>query len=148
MITIRKLGSIYYEGAVANPGFTCYTPEPKIFFGDTLVGDRCACTNISWNSLSRQGFVMGWPVRIDGKPYMCRCPSVGADANHPGEWDALIDEFGVEDFLWHWKDQSFWGQETHPTTGGVGFFGAITRRNLGQMPSPTTDFPRLGFGLF
>ena len=127
MATIRKLGSIYHEGAVANPGFTCYTPEPKIFFGDTvpgkelrwveagklLVADRCACTNISWNNLDRLGFVTGWPVRIDGKSYLCRCLHVGVDREEPSEWDELLDEFGIEDSLWHWQDQSFWGQETH-----------------------------------
>lgn len=159
MAAIRKLGSIYYEGAVANPGLTCYTPEPKIFFGNTvpgkelrwvvagerLVGDRCACTNISWNCLSRQGFVMGWPVHIDGRPYMCRCPSVGTDTNHSGEWDALLDEFGIDNSLWNWSERSFWGQETHPTTGGCRILRGYYSARSWSSTESHDRLPTIGF---
>ena len=127
MTKIKKMGSIYYKDAAAKPGFTCYDSEPHISIGNTMPGnelrwveagkllaaDRCVCTNVSWNDLDRLGFVTGWPVRIDRKSYLCRCLHVGVDREEPSEWDELLDEFGTEDSLWHWQDQSFWGQETH-----------------------------------
>lgn len=159
MATIRKLGSIYYKGAVANPGFTCYTQDPQISFGDTvpgrelrwvvagnyLVGDRCACTNISWNNLARLGFIAGWPVRIDNATYKCRCPQVGTDLNDSSEWNKVLDELGVEDSLWHWKGYRFWGQEARKTQKKFRMIrGYYSARSLGYT-NANDRTPSIGF---
>lgn len=159
MTRIKKMGSIYYKDAAAKPGFTCCDSEPHISIGNTMPGkelrwveagkllaaDRCVCTNVSWNDLDRLGFVTGWPVRIDRKSYLCRCLHVGVDREESSEWDELLDEFGTEDSLWHWQDQSFWGQETHSAQRVLrilrGYYSARSRGdNYADERLPTIGF--------
>ena len=121
----RILGSIYLDGVVQERGFVC-DESTNISIGDTvpgkellwvvadsrLVADRCACCDINWTQINRAGYNVGRPVFIDGKPYECRSLSVVQCLGQTiSEWDELLDEFGEDNLLWHWKEKYFWGKE-------------------------------------
>lgn len=119
-----ELGTMYLKGNAMIPGFECRS-SLQISFGDTvpgkvlqwvqygklLVADRCACYMIAWEDLDRLGYIFGYPVRIDGKPYLCRSLEVGSLSRSMNEWDSILDDLGDDDSIWHWKGQWFWGQE-------------------------------------
>ena len=121
---IIKLGSIYANGHTYIPRFRRDGNE-NISLGDTvpgkelqwiqykgkLIGNRCACINVSWKQLDKIGYTFGWPVLIDGNCYLCRSLKVGAEEGEPNEWDDVLRFCGYEDSLWHWRDIEFWGQE-------------------------------------
>ena len=126
MAKIKKLGSVYFDDGPVLPGSKL--GEQQFSIGDTysgmelqwvcdgcrLVADRCICINISWEQLNQMGFVFGTPVRIDGELYLCRCLKVGALPDTPNEWDILLEQYGDDNDLWHWKGMYFLGQETPP----------------------------------
>ena len=85
---------------------------PFMKWGNLLVAAQCVCANISWNELNHFGFIFGWPIRIDGVPYLCRSLKVGEERDVPSEWDSILDDLGEDNGLWHWRDGYFWGQET------------------------------------
>ena len=85
---------------------------PFVKWGELLVASQCVCTNISWKQLNKAGYIFGWPVKIDGAPYLCRSLKVGEEKDVPNEWDSILDDLGEDDGLWYWDDQYFWGQET------------------------------------
>lgn len=141
----RILGSIYLDGVVQERGFVC-DESTNISIGDTvpgkellwvvadsrLVADRCACCDINWTQINRAGYNVGRPVFIDGKPYECRSLSVVQCLGQTiSEWDELLDEFGEDNLLWHWKDKVFLGKRNHPL-----------RRTIGQISSPRVQFFR------
>jgi len=120
-----KLGSLYFDRKPVLVGSKYKNQELTI--GDTdpvnpitwlktsdglLVADHAVCMNVSWEQLDKMGFIFGRPIKIDGVPYLCRSLKVGTEKGVPNEWDALLDELGEEDSIWHWKDSFFWGQET------------------------------------
>ena len=121
---IIKLGSIYANGHTYIPRFRRDGNE-NISLGDTvpgkelqwiqykgkLIGDRCACINVSWKQLDEIGYIFGWPVLIDGNCYLCRSLKVGSEEGEPNEWDDVLRFCGYEDSIWHWRDIEFWGQE-------------------------------------
>ena len=123
MAEIIKLGCLQLNGNPVPLGVK-YNGE-SISFGDTfpekaisfvkwknlLVADRCVCTNISWEDLHQVGFIFGQLIKIDEKPYLCRSLKVGKDEDIPNEWDAILDDLGEDDSLWHWNMRYFWGQE-------------------------------------
>lgn len=125
MPEIIKLGSLYLGSRAVLPGTERNVAGP-IFVGDTvpgmelqwvragslLVGDRCACTNVSWKNLNLNGLIFGRPIKIDGATYLCRSLKVGAKRDELNEWDSLLDRFGEDNDLWHWLNRSFWGQES------------------------------------
>lgn len=121
----KILGSIYLDGVVQKPGFVC-DASTNISIGDTvrgkelewvvagnrLVADRCACCDINWTQINAAGYNVGRPVFVDGKPYECRSLSVVPSLKQTAsEWDGLLDEFGEDNLLWHWKEKYFWGSE-------------------------------------
>ena len=124
MAEIVNLGSLYlngqpkslgvkYNGEVLSFGDTDpERPIPFVKWGELLVASRCVCTNISWKQLKRDGYIFGWPVKIDGAPYLCRSLKVGEEMDMPNEWDSILDDLGEDDGLWHWSKRFFWGQET------------------------------------
>ena len=85
---------------------------PFVRWRDKFVGTRGFCKNVPWNALNKAGYVYGAPVRIDGKRYLCRCIQGGATPRQPNEWDAILDEIGEADAIWHWKNQYFWAMDT------------------------------------
>lgn len=122
---IRQFGSIYEAGQAKEPGFEC-GDQDTFHLGDTvpgkeiqwvelsgglLVADRCVCTGISWATLNKAGYIFGRIVHIDGKDYICRSLKLGARGGMLNEWDDALDECGVDDDLWHWKQHFFFGQE-------------------------------------
>lgn len=126
---IVELGTLYMGGQPVEPG-ALYNGK-GLSFGDTLpvrelqwvddggmlVANRCVCTNISWVQLNQMGFVLGTPVWIGGRTYICRCLKVGNEKGAPNEWDTLLNKYGDDDRLWHWDKCYFWGQEApknHP----------------------------------
>lgn len=122
---IKKLGSIYMEKEPVIPGTAFKYDGAEICLGNTipgkelewvewnglLVANRCACVAVSWQELNDHGYVFGWPVSIDGKPYLCRSLEVGSLSRSMNEWDSILDDLGDDDSIWHWKEQWFWGQE-------------------------------------
>ena len=124
MAEIVNLGSLYlngqpkdlgveYNGEVLSFGNTIPGKTiPFVKWGKLLVASQCICTNISWDELNKAGYIFGWPVKIDGAPYLCRSLKVGEERDVPNEWDSILDDLGEDDGLWHWSDGYFWGQET------------------------------------
>lgn len=131
MKKIKKLGSIYFDGHPASPGEalaerqfsigdTCFGMELQWVIDDGLmIADRAICTNITWEQLDYMGLAFGTPICIDGKVYLCRCLKVGSKEGVPNEWDHLLDKYGEDNKLWHWKATWFWGQETVPGPGSL-----------------------------
>ena len=133
---IVRLGSLYLNDFPVLPG-TSYNNK-RLAIGDTergkelewvqyngnLYGVCCACLNISWDQLNDNGLVHGTLVRIDGRSYWCRSLKVGDNQKIPNEWDALLDEFGEDDSLWHWTNRLFWGQEAPEWEDGTTFVRA------------------------
>ena len=121
---IKNFGTVYLDGQPYVPG--AKSNGRVISFGDTVsekaipfvrwkslwVASQCVCINISWEQLSKAGYIFGCPVKIDGTSYLCRSLEVGEESDVPNEWDSILDDLGEDDSLWHWSEQFFWGQET------------------------------------
>ena len=121
---IKNFGTVYLDGQLYFPG--AESNGRVISFGDTVsekaipfvrwkslwVASQCVCINISWEQLSKAGYIFGCPVKIDGTFYLCRSLEVGEEKGVSNEWDSILDDLGEDDGLWHWDDQYFWGQET------------------------------------
>ena len=148
----RILGSIYLDGVVQERGFVC-DESTNISIGDTvpgkellwvvadsrLVADRCACCDINWTQINRAGYNVGRPVFIDGKPYECRSLSVVQCLGQTiSEWDELLDEFGEDNLLLHWKEKYFWGKEIIPC-------GVQSARFRAQGFNSSDRAPSIGF---
>ena len=104
---------VKYNGEVLSFGDTDPLKAiPFVKWGKLLVASQCVCTNISWDELNKAGYIFGWPVKIDGAPYLCRSLKAGEERDVPNEWDSILDDLGEDDGLWHWRDEYFWGQET------------------------------------
>lgn len=124
-MTTVEFGSVYFEGAESVSGFSA-CDSALVSLGNTvpgmeltwvkyknlLVATRCACVDISWNTLNQLGYVFGHPVRIDGKSYLCRCPEMGPMEGDPNEWDDILDATTEDPNFWHCFGQWFWGQDT------------------------------------
>ena len=123
-MVIKNFGTVYLDGQPYFPG--AESNGRVISFGDTVsekaipfvrwkslwVASQCVCINISWEQLSKAGYILGRPVKIDGVPYLCRSLKVGDENDVPNEWDSILDDLGEDDSLWHWGSGYFWGQET------------------------------------
>ena len=120
---IINFGTVYLDGQPYVPG--AESNGRVISFGDTVsekaipfvrwkslwVASQCVCINISWEQLSKAGYIFGCPVKIDGTFYLCRSLEVGEEKDVSNEWDSILDDLGEDDGLWHWSEQFFWGQE-------------------------------------
>lgn len=141
---IVRLGSLYLNDFPVLPG-TSYNNKcldvgdteqgmelEWVQYNGTLYGIRCACLNISWDQLNDNGLVHGTLVWIDGKSYWCRSLKVGSGRETPNEWDALLDEFGEDDSLWHWTNRLFWGQEAPEWEDGTMIARAVRGLNFAR----------------
>lgn len=115
---IVKFGTLLKNG---EPHVGCVEKanDAKLGFGDTipdmefewveasnlLVARHLVCTGISWDALNAQKLIVGQPVRIDGRYFMCRCPS---------ERDPIYDIHDESNNAWGDWDECFWCQEEHP----------------------------------
>ena len=121
---IKEFGTLRLDGQ-PRPFLTQHNSE-KISLGDSIDGlsipflmwtDRLwvstwtICLGVSWNSLNEVGFIYGKPLKIDNTPYLCRSLRVGQSHKVENEWDDILNRFGDDDSLWHWKNMCFWGQE-------------------------------------
>ena len=123
MAEIVNLGSLYlngqpkdlgveYNGEVLSFGNTIPGKTiPFVKWGKLLVASQCICTNISWDELNKARYIFGWPVKIDGAPYLCRSLKAGEERDVPNEWDAALDATCSDDELWRWNGKYFVGQE-------------------------------------
>ena len=121
---IKNFGSLYlngqpselnavYGGGDISLGDT--VPGKAIHFvkwKDLWVASEIVCPSASWTDLNKHNFITGWPIRIDGVPYLCRSLKVGEERDVPNEWDDILNDLGEDDSLWHWDKMYFWGQET------------------------------------
>ena len=124
MAEVIEIGTLYFDGRPQKVGVKyngerhCLGPTVPgeaiqwVKANGLLIADRCVCTQISWGELDFIGLVFGTIIQIDGRWYLCRCLKVGAEGGVPNEWDAILDVTGDDDDVWHWKEASFWGQET------------------------------------
>ena len=120
---IKNFGSLYlngqpselnavYGGGDISLGDT--VPGKAIHFvkwKDLWVASEIVCPNASWTDLNKHNFITGWPIRIDGVPYLCRSLKAGVEVDAPNEWDSILNDLGEDDSLWHWSGVYFWGQE-------------------------------------
>ena len=81
-----------------------------------FVADRVLLVNISWLDLSKNGFVEGREVVIEGQRFRCRLPHVGATEGEPNEWNDILDAAGVANSLLHWHQIYLWGAERVSST--------------------------------
>ena len=121
---IKNFGSLYLNGQPSE--LNAVYGGGDISLGDTVPGkaihfvkwigfwvaSEIVCPNASWNDLNKHNFITGWPIRIDGVPYLCRSLKIGEERGVPDEWDSILDDLGEDDSLWHWNKQYFWGQKT------------------------------------
>ena len=121
---IKNFGSLYLNGQPSELN-AAYGDE-AISLGDTVPGkaihfmkwkdlwvaSEIVCPNASWTDLNKHNFITGWPIRIDGVPYLCRSLKVGEERYVPNEWDDILNDLGEDNSLWHWDKMYFWGQET------------------------------------
>jgi hypothetical protein len=121
---IKNFGSLYlngqpselnavYGGGDISLGDT--VPGKAIHFvkwKDLWVASEIVCPSASWTDLNKHNFITGWPIRIDGVPYLCRSLKVGEERDVPNEWDDILNDLGEDNSLWHWDKMYFWGQET------------------------------------
>ena len=79
--------------------------------------DRCLINRVSWDTLKEAGYVDGKEVTIDSK--RCRIRLMTGSNGIPGtygkdrcnEWDELMDKYGENNNLTHYKDMQTWCQE-------------------------------------
>ena len=121
---IKNFGSLYLNGQPSELN-AAYEDE-AISLGDTVPGkaihfmkwkdlwvaSEIVCPNASWTDLNKHNFITGWPIRIDGVPYLCRSLKVGEERYVPNEWDDILNDLGEDNSLWHWDKMYFWGQDT------------------------------------
>ena len=121
---IKNFGSLYLNGQPSE--LNAVYGGGDISLGDTVPGkaihfvkwknlwvaSEIVCPNASWTNLNKHNFITGWPIRIDGVPYLCRSLKVGEERDVPNEWDDILNDLGEDDSLWHWDKMYFWGQET------------------------------------
>ncbi len=88
-------------------GMEHWTPTGRL-----LVADRVLLVNVSWNDLSRAGFVEGVPVMLDGRPYRVHMMPAGKNGASKNVWSAAFADSSNKDDIWHWKGVSFWGLES------------------------------------
>ena len=74
--------------------------------------------HIAWQELYDAGYVMGRPIWIDEKPYLCRCPRLGVKGSE-GEWIQALKMTGFDERLLNWKGRYFFGQERIWEDGNV-----------------------------
>lgn len=78
--------------------------------------DRGLINCVSWDTLEKAGYVSGKEVMIDGK--RCRIRLMTGSNGAPGtygkdscnEWDELMDKYGENNNLTHYKDMKTWCQ--------------------------------------
>ena len=79
--------------------------------------DRGLINCVSWDTLEKAGYVSGKEVMIDGK--RCRIRLMTGSNGIPGtygrdrcnEWDELMDKYGENNNLTHYKNMQTWCQE-------------------------------------
>ena len=120
----KNFGSLYLNGQPSE--LKRPSPHMDISLGDTVPGkaihfvkwkdlwvaSEIVCPSASWTDLNKHNFITGWPIRIDGVPYLCRSLKVGEERYVPNEWDDILNDLGEDNSLWHWDKMYFWGQET------------------------------------
>lgn len=124
MAEIIRLGSLLLNGNPAHHwsrykgrsiSFGDTTPRgaiPFVKYQKLLVAGEVICHGVPWDALDKQGFITGRPVCIDGTTYLCRSLKVGMKEGVSNEWDAILNDLGEDNSLWHWNEQYFWGQES------------------------------------
>lgn len=123
-LNIVQMGTVYFDGEPQKVGAQYRFQQLSV--GKTVPGKEiqwvrlkngllisrcCACKDISWNSLQKNGVITGELVELNGELYLCRCLQAGDEKGAPNEWDSALDEVGESQEIWYWKNIYFWGQE-------------------------------------
>lgn len=82
--------------------------------GSRLVARDVLCTDVSWDTLDKQGLIKGKIVTIDDKRYICRSLRVGSSAeDKKNEWGNIVRKVGDSDEVWMSRNLRFWGQDSY-----------------------------------
>lgn len=113
-----------------------------VVVGGKLIASKCLLRNISFHDLDALGLVGPTEIQIDGEDYILRLLKVGRYEGEPNEWDAAIDDTGVNNAIWHWDRVYAWGMDElstglyagamDPATGSVAALG--TEKILDGVP--------------
>lgn len=97
-------------------------------FGDLLVSDRCLIKSVSWATLNNMGLVEGKKITIDGKRYLIRIPTGGADEDdQDNDWDRLVDLYGEDNDILHYNNIYSWCRDAYSVTRVIrGYDGACS----------------------
>lgn len=102
------ISPISFGSAVLEQTITWIMPDKL----NLLIADRVLLGKISWNDLSRIGFVFDTRIEVNGCRFLCRLPQLGTEEGEPNEWGQFLDAVGTDsDDLWHWRDMYFWGSD-------------------------------------
>ena len=127
---IVKFGTLHYGGYPAPPnapytsyldGITIGDSMPKkeiswVKVGTLFVSTKVIALGVNWDDLYRIGLIYGRPITIDGKPYLCRSPSVGKLNEDSSEWADIVDSCNNEEKCTVLSPERwFWGQEKAPS---------------------------------
>lgn len=82
-----------------------------VVVGGKLIASKCLLRNISFHDLDALGLVGPTEIQIDGEDYILRLLKVGRYEGEPNEWDAAIDDTGVNNAIWHWDRVYAWGMD-------------------------------------
>ena len=88
------------QGGSLLPWFKC---------GNLWVSTKVYCLNITHKELSSMDYLYGRPVRIDGTPYICRCPGLETRSNGMTEWAEILTLAGDLQTELDWYLRGFWG---------------------------------------
>lgn len=89
------------QGGSLLPWFKC---------GNQWVSTNVYCLNITHKELSSMDYLYGRPVRIDGTPYICHCPSLETRKNGTTEWVEFLKAAGGSQAELDWPLHGFWGR--------------------------------------
>lgn len=91
-LNIVQMGTVYFDGEPQKVGAQYRFQQLSV--GKTVPGKElqwvrlkngllisrcCACKDISWNSLQKNGVITGELVELNGELYLCRCPQAGGE---------------------------------------------------------------------
>lgn len=108
--------------------------------------DRGLINCVSWDTLEKAGYVSGKEVMIDGK--RCRIRLMTGSNGIPGtygkdrcnEWDELMDKYGENNSLTHYKDIYAWCKEVNCDYSDCrSLRGYASARGYSYSNTPDTD---------
>lgn len=162
MAEIIRLGSLYFDNQVQEPGVHYSTESGAVSIRDTvagkeipwlrlghmLVAQQCVCLNVSWARLNKDKLIYGTIIKIDGQDFLCRS-MITSKHSSGNEWDKFIRKYGHSEVDVHWNDSYTLGQSTAIAAGSQGKEMIVVRGFVDpkheSVAAATLQDPRVGF---